>query len=83
MRVTVEKDFFTPQELATTFGVTQKCLGDWRRQPGHPLSFIKLGTGQSSRIRYPREAVERFIAERTNPTSKPQPEARRNGPRKK
>jgi len=69
MRVTVEKDFFTPRDLATTFDVTQKTLAEWRRQPGHPLSFMKFGAGKSSRIRYPREAVERFIAERTNPTA--------------
>lgn len=69
MQTLPPKAFYTSREIATLFDVTQKTLAEWRRRPGHPLTFIKFGDRTASRIRYPREAVEKFIADRTNPTA--------------
>lgn len=58
----------TPEELSTLLKVSVKALRDWRATARGP-AWLKTGDGENCRIRYSREAVERWIAERTNPTA--------------
>lgn len=54
-------DLLPPQTLAQELGVTQQTLKNWRKDPRINLPFIKVGRA----VRYRREDVERFLAERT------------------
>jgi hypothetical protein len=58
--------FMSPAELGRVLGVTTKTLRDWRLStPMRGPAFLKFGDGNSSRVRYPREAVAAWIESRT------------------
>jgi predicted site-specific integrase-resolvase len=54
-------DLLAPQALAEEWGVTEQTLKNWRKDPRINLPFIKVGRA----VRYRRDDVERFLAERT------------------
>lgn len=66
MRATDPAPLMKPSEVARLLNVTPKTLRDWRlATPMRGPAFLKTGDSASSVIRYPREAVARWIEERT------------------
>ena len=55
-------DLLTPKEVAALLRISQGTLENMRsRRAGPP--WVKLGTSKSSPVRYPREAVEKWLRE--------------------
>ncbi len=56
-------DLLTPKEAAALLRVSTDTLEAWRaKRQGPP--WTKLGDGQRSPVRYPREGIEKFLKER-------------------
>lgn len=51
----------TPEDVARYLAVSVGTLNVWRATHRYPLPFVRVGR----RVRYRREAVEQFLAERT------------------
>ena len=54
-------DLLSRQETASILGLATATLEAWA-SAGIGPEFIKLGTGRSARVRYPRSGIERFLA---------------------
>lgn len=52
----------TPKEVARRLGVQVKTLANWRTQGIGPRPFVMVS---AKAVRYPEDAVARFLAERT------------------
>lgn len=56
------QDFLTAAQAAMLLGVSPQTLAVWRITGQYGLPFIKVG----GRVKYARDAVERWLAARTN-----------------
>lgn len=54
----------SPTEVSEYTGVSVDRLAHWRRS-GRGPTYIKLGDGANGAVRYPREALRRYLADRT------------------
>jgi predicted DNA-binding transcriptional regulator AlpA len=52
----------TPKEVARRLGVQVKTLANWRTQGIGPRPFVMVS---AKAVRYPEDAVARFLADRT------------------
>jgi hypothetical protein len=53
-------DLLSRQETASLLGLKTATLEAWATDGIGP-EFIKLGTGRSARVRYPRRGIQRFL----------------------
>jgi len=56
------QDFLNAAQVAVMLGVTPHTLAVWRMTGLYGLPYTKIG----GRVRYARDAVERWLAQRTN-----------------
>lgn len=56
------EDLYTPREAAEILRVDEITLARWRGQGSGP-EWIKLGSGRTSPVRYPKAALEAYLAQ--------------------
>jgi predicted site-specific integrase-resolvase len=54
----------TVEQVAEVIQVRPRTLFAWRRDGGGP-PFVRLGDGRGSSIRYPKEDLRTYLAQRT------------------
>lgn len=57
-------EYLTPAQLAEELGLTERTLANNRWLNTGP-AYIKLSPGRGGRVRYPRSAVNAWLAERS------------------
>lgn len=56
--------FMTTAQVSAVTQIKPSTLFAWRRDGGGP-PFVRLGEGRGSSIRYPREELRNYLAQRT------------------
>lgn len=64
MNAQADDRLLTPREVARLLAVSLATLREWNRKHRGPTP-TRVGTGPNGSIRYTREAVAKFIQERT------------------
>ena len=64
MNTQTDERMMTPREVAGLLAISRTTLREWNRKGRGPKP-TKVGTGPNGSVRYTREALARFIEERT------------------
>ena len=61
MNTQPQMELIDPPEVSRILKITVETLAQWRHHKRYPLPYVKIGRS----VRYDREAVQKFIDDRT------------------